>query len=547
MKISELICYCLKDNGVKRIYGLIGTSIVDFVDSIRESGIRYISTRHEYGAIAMADGESRVTGKLGVAAVHAGPGFLNSLTGIANSYKDSSSLLIVSGSVKRRLQGTNSWLEVDQLSVVRHITKGCFLIDSALKAADIINNAISQAISLPHGPVFIEVPEDFWRFEVAKRQEKVTNDFSTGLEIGSIEKVTEMLKQSKRPLVLAGGGINSEEGSRILKAFLEKTSVPVVTTGNGRGAISEDEGLCLGRVGFGGGNVVADYAFIESDFVLALGCGLSDLTTYGYNFIPKGKIVSVELNKEWEKKPVNYALHIEGDAANFLVHLTEQLGDYRAEKDWLSKIEEQRTRLRSQLSNYLSREKEGYVNPGLFLSKVDFEFVDYVLSVGQGFHTLYPYIFMKVRRPRSFLASTNMGSMGFALPASIGANIAIPERNVFCIIGDGEFLMSFQELETVVREKVPVKIIVLNDNSYRVLYMRQKIQKMGRVFGTLHTNPDFIKLADSFGIEAFRVDTNSKIEKAIDFLKDSTSPKIVELVIDRDDFPPINVQGSLAF
>lgn len=548
MKVSELISESLQSYGVKRIYGLIGTSILEIIDSLKDKNIQYVSTRHEYGALAMADGEARTTGFPGVALVHAGPGFLNSLTGIANSYKDSSPLLVISGAVKRRLAGTDSWLEVNQMEIVKHITKKSFHLSNQLEAPSTVSRAFSYCFSKPQGPVLLEVPEDVLKSEVHGSVVQYKLEAPPEPSENEIDKVMSFLNSSERPLILAGGGINSKDGSVELSDLVNRTRIPVVTTGNGRGVISEEEELCLGRAGFGGGNIVADTAFRNADLVIAIGAGISDITTYGYNISTSGRIVAVDLNQLSQIKPVAYTIHIEADAVTFVRKLKERIGTFKQRSGWLESIRENSRRLKAQLKKYLETRKNGFVNPGLFLAKLDESSRDYILSLGQGFHTLYGYVFMKVRRPRSFLAATNMGSMGFAFPASLGAKMANKDRNVICVIGDGEFLMSMAELETAVRERIGVRLVILNDNSYRVLLMRQIIQKMGRIYGTLHTNPEITKIADAFSFEAVSIDSNERIEEGISFLKEKTERiKVVELKVDREDVPPFNVDSSLLF
>lgn len=201
------------------------------------------------------------------------------------------------------------------------------------------------------------------------------------------------------------------------------------------------------------------------------------------------------------------------------------------------------------LREQLSRRKKGFVNAAVFLDSLNAVLpANAVIAAGQGLHILYSYAFMKVRSPASFLAATNMGSMGFVFPAVLGAKVTFPERGVVGVMGDGEFLMTVQDMETAVREKIGAKIVVVNDSSYRVLLMRQKLQKMGRVFGTVHRNPDIVELADSFGADAYSIDTEEKIPMAVKFLTARTEvPGIVELKVDPEDLPPLNLEGSLMF
>jgi len=549
MKVSELLVRSLEEYGVLRVYGLIGTSILDLMDALRASKIRYVSTRHEQVAVSMADAEGRVTGMPGVAFVHGGPGFLNSLVSLSNAYKDGAPLLLVAGAVKRRMAGLDSWLEVPQSEMVKSLVKAAFRIGRGLDAGKAVSEAYSIAASDPKGPVLVEVPEDVWIQDAGQNVSKPKPLAAPVPTNEDVERVRDALAVAKKPLIVVGGGMNSPRGATALNRLLSKVEIPVTTSGNGRGAIAEDDRLCLGRIGFGGGNRVADFALQDADVVLCLGGGLSDVSTYGFNMKPRGDVFVVDLDPLWDKKPLLYTSHVRCDASAFAEELARVAKDSRMEGAWKEAIEKGRHQWTTLLREQLSRRKKGFVNPALFLSSLDASLPrDAIMAAGQGLHILYTYAFMKVRSPSSFLAATNMGSMGFVFPAILGAKLAFPEREVVGVMGDGEFMMTVQDMETAVRERIGVRVAVVNDSSYRVLLMRQKLQKMGRVFGTVHTNPDMVKLAESFGAQALSVDSEDMIRDAVGFLRGKSDlPRIVELRVDREDMPPLNLEGSLMF
>jgi acetolactate synthase-1/2/3 large subunit len=550
MNVARAVVGCLEKFGVGRAYGLIGTSILDLVDATKETKIRYISTRHEQVAVSMADAEGRLTGAPGVAFIHGGPGFLNSLISIANAYKDSSPLIMIAGAVKRRLSGLDSWLEVPQLDIIKPIVKAGLRIERPGQVSKVMAEAYSAAIAPPKGPTFVEVPEDVWRLEGAGTEEVgVTPQPAPLVRSEDVGKVAALLRQSKRPLILVGGGLNSAEGARALTRFVERVKIPVASTGNGRGVLPEDSPLSLGRIGFGGGSTISDSALEQADLVIALGAGVSDVTTYGYNAMPKGEVVVVDLDPLASKKPVAYATHLNGDAASFLEQMDKLDVFHQPTDEWFQFIQKKRDSWNTQLDGSLAWNPAGYVNASRFFKSLDAKLPrDALVTAGQGFHILYTYAFLKIRRYRSFLAATNLGAMGFAFPAALGAKVVEPERETIAVLGDGEFLMTLQDLETAVREKIAVKIIIVNDSSYRVLLMRQKMQKMGRVFGTLHGNPDMVKLAEAFGAECMVVSENAQVEKAVDFaLARSEKPRILELKVSQEDMPPFNMEASLKF
>ena len=549
MKVSELLVGSLETYGVKRSYGLVGTSVLELMDALSTSKIRYVSTRHEQVAVSMADAEGRVTGFPGVAFVHGGPGFLNSIVSVTNAWKDGSPLLLVAGAVKRRMVGMDSWLEVPQSAMVSSVVKGAWRVERGQDASRTFAEAYSLAMSAPSGPVFVEVPEDVWGQEAGREIVPVSAKPAPEAGEGEVEKVVEALRSARKPLLVVGGGINNPRGSRALETLLRRFEVPAVTTGNGRGAVPDDHPLALGRIGFGGGNTVADGALTQADVVLCVGCGLSDVSTYGFNLTPRGEVYVVDLDPLWDSKPMPCVMHTACDASDFVSKLGEALPEKRLGDEWRALIEGGRASWNSMLSDGMSRSRAGFVNAGRFLQALDSALpADSILAAGQGLHILYAYAFMKVRICQSFLAATNMGSMGFGFPAALAAKVAYPDREVVAVLGDGEFLMTLQDMETAVRERIGVKIVVVNDNSYRVLLMRQKIQKMGRVFGTTHSNPDFVRMAEAFGAMGVAVDSDQRIEEAVRFAaKRSELPLVVDLRVDPEDLPPLNIQGSLMF
>lgn len=549
MNVAQMTVEKLKTFGVARVYGLIGTSVLDLLDALSESGIRYISTRHDQAAVSMAVAEGKVTGRAGVAVVHGGPGFLNSLTAVAVAYKDCIPVVVISGAVKRRLRGLDSWLEVDQMEIIKTMVKSSFSIQKPSEADSSLSKAYYSASSPPYGPVFVEVPEDVWRLECGTVKESGAHMERKQPAKAEVEKALELLKKSHSPIILAGGGINDSEGASLLLKFLERFQIPVATTGNGRGALPEDHELSLGRAGYGGGSTLSDNLLAKSDFVLSLGAGLSDVTTYAYNFLPRGEIVVVMLDPLVGNKPVPYGMISSSDARVFLKMMLETKESYSSSVAWRKEINEERSKWNSLLVDISSRTPTGTVNPSKFFSALNLRLPrDVIISAGQGLHILYAYAYLKIKKCSSFLAATNLGAMGYAFPAALGAKTSLPETLVVSILGDGEFLMTLPDLETAVREKIGVRIIIVNDNSYRVLYMRQRIQKMGRVFGTKHTNPDIAKLAEAYGIEGMVLNDDSKIDSAVDFLlKPGEAPRILELQVDPEDLPPFNVEASLTF
>jgi acetolactate synthase-1/2/3 large subunit len=555
--VAKLIAEALLINDVKRIYGIIGTSILDFIDALYDyqDRINFITTRHEQVAVSAADGEARVTANFGVAAVHAGPGFMNSLISLAIAMKDRIPVLLITGGVRRRLRGTDAWLEVDQESIAKAIVKKYLRISKSSEAIEILGEAFRNLSTYPRGPVVIEVPEDVWNEKLELKSEdleflKIKEAISERPPQNIVKEIANSLINSKRPLILACGELvyNKHFESQYLISLAEKTGSYIVTSGNARGACSEAHERSLGRCGFGGGNMVADNAIENCDFLLVLGNEFDDITTYAYTLLPKGEVFVISKDDSANKRPRYYEF-LNYEPLSFLKELNEQIsGKYTHNKnEWDSKILEWKNQWIRMIEEALNKKYSNAVNPSKF-----FYFLDKlapknrIITGGQGVHILYAYDFIKIYKPRTFLASTNLGAMGYAFPAAIGAKISNMNDEVIAILGDGEFMMTVQDLETLKREKIPLKIIIVNDNSYRVLYLRQVVQKQGRIYETLLSNPDFVTLANSFGIEGIRVDNDDKIDEAINKLLNSKESYLVELVIDPNDMPPLNLKQTLA-
>ena len=534
-----------------RAYGIIGTSILPLLDSFARLGkADFVTTRHEQAAVSAADAEGRVTGRPGVAIVHAGPGALNAALSLGIAYRDRAPLILFVGGVRRRLRGTSAWLEVDLESALGPITKAYHTVTSPTGYWEILAEALNEATTTPRGPVVVEVPEDLWKSRT--RVPKSLRELLSGAN-GSVEgeqgsgdatrHVLDALTGSRKPLILACGELvqHAEFSQDSLLTLAEKIDAFIVTSGNGRGACPEDHPRCLGRVGFGGGSIASDKALEESDLLIVFGNEFDDITTYAYTLLPEGEVIVVSQDPDVEKRPPYYTLL----RANPLAVLDELAREApRMEHpDWRERINNLRTEWTSVLEDY--KKKGGPTGPGSFFDKLDKTLPrERIIAAGQGTHVLYTYAFMRVYKPRSFLAATNLGAMSYAFPAALGARLASGRQTVV-VVGDGDFMMTVQELETMVRKRVPVGIVVINDNSYRVLYLKQLIQYQGRVYETLLGNPDFSKLAEAFGVAYVGIEDKDSMERAISLLADPSEPVLVELRVEPDDLPPVNLEATL--
>jgi acetolactate synthase-1/2/3 large subunit len=535
---------------VRRIYGVIGTSIVGFLDGLYEvkETIRYVSCRHEQVAGSMADAEGRLTRRPGVVALHSGPGALNAMISLANAAKDCSPVLAIAGSIKRKLQGCDGMLELDHVRVFRPLCRGTFRVESVRDIPKIMSLAWKAAMSGPGGPALVEVPEDIWvdHDEVDLGQLDLTVDAPPRIPKDRLDEMARRLLGAARPVLLAGAGVSYTNAGDRLQKLAERLKIPVVTTGNGRGAISELHPLSCGRAGYGGGNPVADEALRRADFILGVGCTMSDMTTYEYTWPIQADVVVVNLDQNNDQKriPLDAVL---ADARQFLDDFLPALDRQRPQERtaWITELEPSRQAWKNLLDSARNPARQP-VSPALVCDRLRERLPeDAIITVGAGLHLLYPMAFIPSKLPLTFLSAVNFGAMGFGFPASLAAKLIYPERPVIAVLGDGDFLMTVQDLETAVREQIHVRIFIVNDNSYRVLAFRQRVQFQGRVHGTLHDNPDFCKLADSFHIPAWRIDQPGQIDGVLDAALAATGPSVVEIVTAADDVPPMNLEAAM--
>lgn len=550
MRGTDAVVECLRRMEVRRVYGVIGTSIVGLLDGLyaARNDIRYVSCRHEQVAASMADAEGRLTRRLGIVALHSGPGALNAMISLANAAKDCSPVLAISGAIKRRLRGCDGMLELDHVQVFRPLCRGTFRVDATYEIPRIFTHAFRAAMQGPGGPVLVEVPEDIWtdHAEVDLDALDLTLETVAPPANDLVKSIASRLVQAERPVILAGAGVAYSHSADRLRQLVEWLQVPVATTGNGRGVLPETHPLSLGRAGYGGGNPVADEALKRSDFLLAVGCTLSDMTTYEYTWPIEAEAVVVNLDRDNDQKRIPLEA-VYADVAQFLEQLWAQV--QRAEASpraaWLEELSGPKAMWQNLVQGALSGVALAG-SPARVCRALD-EMLpeDAIVAVGAGMHLLYPMAFMRSRQPSCFLSAVNFGAMGFGFPAALGAKLVFPDRTVVAILGDGDFLMTVQDLETAVREQIPVRIFVVNDNAYRVLAFRQRVQYQGHVYGSEHKNPDLMKLAASFGLPAWRIESADQIAETLPQAMAATGPSLVEIMTDTNDIPPTNLQAAL--
>lgn len=552
---AQTLIACLKQLEIKNAYGIIGTSVVPVITEFGKtgSGIRYISTRHEQVAASMADTEGRITGRPGVAFTHSGPGTLNAAISAAVAYKDCSPMILISGAVEKRLMGCDGFVETEHTKVFAPLCKAALRAENVADIPGMMAKAYEISMTEAKGPVLVEIPESLWyrEEEVSLDVCKTSSPLLPSAKAEDVKQLKELLSASKKPVILAGGGLNSKKGSETLTAFVDKFKIPVITSGNGRGALSETHELCLGRAGFGGGNPSADFALENADFILAAGSIVSDQVTYHHSVPIKAKaaIINADSHAKDIKSSVEIAQFVLADAKETLSKLSESLGSADALleewKPWRDQIARKKQEWNQELTMAAQMPKTPPV-PSKVLAALAAKISDKaVITAGQGYHLMYASNYLRAREPKTFFTSNNYGAMGYGFPAALAAQLLHPDRQVITVLGDGDFLMTLQDMETAVRENLPVKIVVINDDAYRVLLLTQRIALFSEPFGSEHKNPDFVKLAESFGAKGFRVEKEDEIEAKIKEFLETPGVALLEIPADKADMTPVNLQAVM--
>lgn len=552
---ARTLLECLAKLDVKYAYGIIGTSVVPVITEFgkMEGRIRYISTRHEQVAASMADTEGRLTGRPGVAFTHSGPGTLNATISVAIAYKDCSPMILISGAVEKRLMGCDGFVETEHTKVFAPIAKAAFRAENVADIPGIMTKAYKISMTEAKGPVVVEIPESLWYREedVSLEECKTCEPPLPSASNDDIKKLKVLLEGAKKPVILAGGGLNSQKGSETLTAFAEKFQIPVITSGNGRGAMSEGHALCLGRAGFGGGNPCADFALENADVIIAAGAVVSDQVTYHHSVQLKAKtvIINADENAKKIKTSANVIQFILGDAKEALSKLSESCGDVsvlqQEWKPWCGEIASQKKNWNDQLNMAAQMPKTPPVPSKVMAQLAAMLPHNAIVTAGQGYHLMYASNYLKAYQPRTFFTSNNYGAMGYGFPAALTSQLLNKDRLVVTVLGDGDFLMTLQDMETAVRENLPVKIVVINDDAYRVLLLTQRMALQSDPFGSEHKNPDFVKLAESFGAKGFRAEKEEDIESTLKAFLSSPGVALLEIPADKADMTPVNLMAVM--
>ena len=522
---AQIIVQSLKAEGVEYVFGYPGGAVIEIYDALFQlNKFKHILVRHEQAAVHAADAYARVSGKVGVALVTSGPGVTNALTGIATAYSDSIPLVVISGQVGNSLIGTDAFQEVDTVGITRPCVKHNFLVTNIAELADTIKKAFQIAASGRPGPVVVDVPKDVTQ-AMAKFSYPQEDIFIRSYQpvvqghIGQIKKAVQMLASAKRPIVYFGGGVVLGNASEKMTKFVRMIGAPCTGTLMGLGAYPSSDRQFLGMLGMHG-TYEANLAMQNADVVLAIGARFDDrVISVPSKFFEKAKkIIHIDVDPSSIAKRVKVDIPIVGDVKNVLSEMIQLWGKQESAPaadsldKWWKSIEEWRSRNCLWFDNESEIIKPQYVIQKL--AEITNNSAIITSDVGQ--HQMFTAQYYPFERPRQWLNSGGLGTMGVGLPYAIGAKLAAPDQDVFCITGEGSIQMNIQELSTCFQYRVPVNIVTLNNGYLGMVRQWQELYYGNRESETYFDSlPDFVKLAEAYGHIGIRVDKKSDVEGAL--------------------------------
>ncbi|MBN2553109.1 MAG: biosynthetic-type acetolactate synthase large subunit [Spirochaetales bacterium] len=524
----------LESQGVEVIFGYPGGATLPIYDELAKSSIRHVLARHEQGAAHMADGYARATGKTGVCMATSGPGATNLVTGLANAYMDSSPLVAITGQVSRSMIGNDAFQEVDITGITIPITKHNYLLQEASEMPHTVKEAFYLASTGRKGPVLLDIPRDVQLEIFAPHQAKYPplEGYRPTVEghPGQIKRAAALLKSAEKPLIIAGGGISLAAARDLLVRLAEKADIPVVYTLMGKASFPNSHPLCIGLMGYHG-RVESNYGIANADVILALGTRLGDRTTGPIGtFAKQARFIHIDIDPAEISKNVPSYLPIVGDAAQILEQLGDQLPAQKHEQ-WISE-------LRRTAEQHPLRARSAGVSIPNILHAVKTIVDDPIIVTDVGRHQIFTAHYFPVDSERSFITSGGLGTMGFGVPAAIGARVGQPRRTVVDISGDGGFMMTCQEIASAVQEEIPVVVLVMNDSCLGMIRQLQHAFYGKRYEAcSFGGNVDFARLAESMGAAGFTVTEETQITPTLEKALAAGRPAVVDCVLEE----PANV------
>lgn len=530
---SQIVIECLKEQGVDTVFGYPGGAILNIYDELYKHSkeIRHFLSSHEQGASHAADGYARATGKVGVCFATSGPGATNLVTGIATAYMDSVPIVAITANVAVNLLGRDTFQEIDIAGVTMPITKHNFIVKDVTKLADVIRRAFKIAKTGRPGPVLIDITKDVTAGKTD--YEKITPEpiprKTQDITEEDLQYAVELLQKSKKPFVFVGGGAIISDASKELMEFVLKVDAPVADTLMGKGAFDGSSPLYTGMLGMHG-TKASNLGVTQCDLLITLGARYSDrVTGNAKKFAKNAKILQIDIDPAEINKNVLTECSVIGDIKEVLRILNERL-EQQEHKDWVSHVMELKQK------NPLKYNTDVLSGPYILEKLYEITGGDAIISTEVGQHQMWAAQYFQYKKPRTFLTSGGLGTMGYGLGASIGAKVGMPEKTVINIAGDGCFRMNMNEIAMATRHNIPVIEIVFNNH---VLGMVRQWQTLfyGKRYShtTLRDKVDFVKVAEAMGAKAYRITKKEEVETVLREAISLNEPVLIDCIIDSDD------------
>ncbi|WP_421902466.1 biosynthetic-type acetolactate synthase large subunit [Maridesulfovibrio sp.] len=553
---AQIFLECLKKEGVDVVFGFPGGAVIDIYDELPNYPFKHILVRHEQGAIHAADGYARATGDVGVCLVTSGPGATNTVTGIATAYMDSIPVVIFTGQVPTPLIGNDAFQEVDIVGITRPCTKHNYLVKDIKDLAYTVRQAFYLARTGRPGPVLVDLPKDIMqqKFEFEWPEDVSLRSYNPNLKphARQIKKVAKLIEGAERPLIYAGGGVISSGAEDELTWLAKSLDIPVTATLMGLGAFPGNDPLWLGMLGMHG-TYAANMAINNADLVLAIGARFDDRVTGKVStFAPKATLVHIDIDPTSIQKNVAVHVPLVSDCKSALSALKSEMEPKLDSVDWevahavwVRQVQEWSE---THPLRYKKSETE-YIKPQRVVEKVyEISNGDAIVATEVGQNQMWAAQFYKFKRSKSFLSSGGLGTMGFGLPAALGAQMAFPDKLVVNIAGDGSIQMNIQEMMTAVCNNLPVKIVILNNGYLGMVRQWQELFYNRNYCETcMDAQPDFVKLAEAYGAAGYRVTEEKDLEPMLKEAFSNGKPTIIDVRVDPEEnvYPMVPAGASL--
>ncbi len=553
---AQMLIESLKREGVEVIFGYPGGAVLNVYDEIYKTKFRHILVRHEQGAVHAADGYARSSGKVGVCLVTSGPGATNTVTGLATAYMDSVPLVVFTGQVPTLLIGNDAFQEADIVGITRSCTKHNYLVKDVKELPRIIKEAFYIASSGRPGPVLVDLPKNVIldSAEYAYPEKVEIRGYHPTYEghLYQIKRALDLIYRAKRPVAYVGGGVILSNASEELYKFITTLGIPVTMTLMGLGAFPIRHPLSLGMLGMHG-TFQANMAISESDLVIAIGARFDDRVTGKVDeFAPNAKIIHIDIDPTSISKNIKVDIPIVGDCKRVLRSLLKEIEAREEEtekvegriKPWLEEIEKWKKK------HVLAYDQEDVIKPQYVVEKLgELTKGEAIIATEVGQNQMWAAQFYGFSKPRTFLTSGGLGTMGYGLPAAIGAQVANPEKTVIDIAGDGSIQMNIQELATAVQYNLPVKIVILNNAYLGMVRQWQELFFDRRYSFTCMEKiaPDFVKLAEAYGAAGFRIEKIKDVEPVLKKALEFKGPAMVDVIVEKFEgvYPMVPAGASL--